>query len=50
MALFTATTHATWIPEQWADESRVAFEYNLVLVKLVKHVEHDKHTKGDIIH
>ncbi len=50
MALFTATTHATWIPEQWADESRVAYEYNLVLGKLCKHVTHDKKIKGDIIH
>lgn len=50
MALFTSTTHATYIPEQWADESRVAFENALVLVKLSKHIEHDKKTKGDVIH
>lgn len=50
MATFTSTTHEKWIPEQWADEMRVAFEYNLVLVKLCKHIQHDKHTKGDIVH
>jgi len=50
MASFTGTTHATWIPEQWADEFRVGVEANLVMAKLIKMVEHDKKVKGDIVH
>jgi len=49
MAIFTATTHDKWIPEQWADEYRVSLEANIVVAKLVKKFEHDKKTKGDVI-
>jgi hypothetical protein len=50
VAEFTQTTHATWIPEQYADEMIVSYQMNLVMAKVVKHVTHDKKTKGDIIH
>jgi hypothetical protein len=50
MASFTGTTHATWVPDQWADEYRVSLEANIVAAKLVKKFEHDKKVKGDVIH
>lgn len=50
MASFTGTTHATWVPDQWADEYRVSLEANIVTAKLVKKFEHDKKVKGDVIH
>lgn len=50
MAVFTTTTHATHIPDQWPDETRMAVEATLVLAKLVKKVTFDKAIKGDVIH
>src|SRR5574341_2395624 len=50
MASFTSTTHATWIPDQWADEFRTALEANLVLAKVIKNVPFNDKVKGDIIH
>jgi hypothetical protein len=50
MASFTGTTHATWVPDQWSEEYRVALESNIVAAKLVKKFEHDKKVKGDVIH
>lgn len=50
MAAFTGTTHATWVPDQWADEYRVSLEANIVTAKLVKRFTHDKKVKGDVIH
>ncbi len=50
MASFTSTTHATWVPDQWADEYRATLEANIVAAKLVKRFSHDKKVKGDVIH
>lgn len=50
MASLTGTTHATWVPDQWADEYRVSLESNIVAAKLIKKFEHDKKVKGDVIH
>src|SRR3990172_4284938 len=50
MASFTGTTHATWVPDQWASEFRVALEAALVLAKIVKNVPFDDKQKGDVIH
>jgi N4-gp56 family major capsid protein len=50
MAVFTSTTHAVYVPDQWSAEMRVALEANLVVAKLVKMVTHDKKVKGDVIH
>jgi len=50
MASFTGTTHAAFVPDQWADEMRAALEANLVVAKLVKMIPHDKKVKGDVIH
>jgi hypothetical protein len=50
MASFTSTTHANFVPDQWADEVRSSLEANLVVAKLVKMITHDKKVKGDVIH
>ncbi len=50
MASFTGTTHATWVPDQWANEFRVALEAALVLAKVIKNVPFDDKQKGDVIH
>lgn len=49
MASFTSVTHATFIPDQWKDETRVALEANLVIVKKIKNVPFEDKVKGDVL-
>ncbi len=51
MADLTTTTHATFIPEQWADEVQVSYEGKIVVVnKVKKETFGTGNRKGDILH
>lgn len=52
MADLTSTTHATWIPEQWSDESQMSLESNIVVSKyiLMTNEVGSGSRKGDVLH
>jgi len=52
MADFTSTTHATWQPEIWSDETQMSLESNIAVSKyiLMTNEVGQGNRKGDVLH